>query len=186
MKYFSLDIETSSLTPHPANILSLALVFEDTENPLPLEQLPRLHVLLTNPVKDADNYAVALNRDLFLARDAVSKGKPAPEGMITAWNTNCSELKDFITQHHPSGRAVVAGKNVAGFDLKFLPEHVANLFAHRVLDPGSMYTLPTDKRPPDTAECCRRAGIDDTVTHNALDDALQVIALIRKHWGISV
>ena len=188
MKYVSLDIETSSLTPDPENVISLAMVIDDLVTPI--DQLPRLHILFKQELQDTDDYAMAMNSKLLYARASNAAMEKFPELCLTHVVRDWSHASDLIHQflHGIVGldRLPLAGKNVMGFDYQFLPQEVKRWFAHRSLDPGSMYALPTDKRPPDTSECCRRAGIDDTVTHNALDDALQVIALIRKHWGISV
>ncbi len=187
MKYVSLDIETSSLIPHPENVISLAMVVDDLVTPI--DQLPRLHILFKHKLKDTDDYAMAMNSKLLYARASNAAIEKFPELKLTHvvkdWEHASALIKQFLHGIAESSRHSLAGKNVMGFDYQFLPQEVKSRFAHRALDPGSMYAKPEDARPPDTAECCRRAGIDDTVTHNALDDALQVIALIRKHWGIS-
>lgn len=185
MKYVSLDIETSSLIPHPENVISLAMIVDDLVTPI--DQLPKLHILFTHKLRDTDDYAMAMNSKLLYAR---ASQKHVTEDMridvsVSSWEHASALIHQFLHWNFELVRPSLAGKNVMGFDYQFLPQEVKSRFAHRSLDPGSMYTRPEDTRPPDTAECCRRAGIDDMVTHNALDDALQVIALIRKHWGIS-
>lgn len=85
-------------------------------------------------------------------------------------------------------RAVVAGKNFASFDDKFLrmlphfDEHIK--YVHRVIDPAMLYWNPmVDQRPPDTKTCMERAGLKGEVTHTALGDALVVAKLIRIAVG---
>jgi DNA polymerase III epsilon subunit-like protein len=79
---------------------------------------------------------------------------------------------------------VLAGKNVANFDLKFLtklPDWDTILMCHRVLDPGNLYLRPDDIEPPSTVECMRRAGFENPeASHDALDDAYAVCKLIRN------
>lgn len=75
-------------------------------------------------------------------------------------------------------------KNVAGFDMPFLNTLPAwkttTKFHHRVIDPGMLYFNPlTDSVPPDLKECKKRAGLPELVTHEALDDAWDVIQLVR-------
>jgi DNA polymerase III epsilon subunit-like protein len=85
---------------------------------------------------------------------------------------------------HGDKRAVVAGKNFAMFDDKFLrqlpkfDEHVHYL--HRVLDPAMLYWNPlTDTELPNTKTCMERAGLDGEVKHTALEDAIAVAKLIQ-------
>lgn len=81
-----------------------------------------------------------------------------------------------------------AGKNFGAFDLQFLKalpiatEAGEKLpFKHRALDPGSLYYMPGDEMLPDLKECKKRAGLSDTdVSHTALDDARDVIRILRK------
>jgi DNA polymerase III epsilon subunit-like protein len=79
----------------------------------------------------------------------------------------------------------VAGKNAGSFDIPFieaLPNWQGMIrFRRRVFDPASHYARPGDKCLPDLQECLNRAGIDSTVAHTAVDDALDVVRLIRHN-----
>lgn len=77
-----------------------------------------------------------------------------------------------------------AGKNVGTFDLAILDANVGFYQIprrHRIIDPGSMLLALEDEKIPDLAECCRRTGVDDNVTHTAVEDALKVVRVIRAH-----
>lgn len=82
----------------------------------------------------------------------------------------------------------IAGKNFGNFDSKFLeklPHH--NLlvkFNHRILDPAMLYLdLEKDTETlPSTETCMKRAGIDSEVKHTALEDAMNVVRLLRKKY----
>ena len=39
-----------------------------------------------------------------------------------------------------------------------------------------------DKTSPDLSTCKRRAGLDDFVSHDSIDDAWDVVELFRKHY----
>lgn len=89
----------------------------------------------------------------------------------------------------------VAGKNFAMFDSKFL-EKVKDWkykvhFNYRILDPGNMYVSPKDDALPTLEECKKRCiehggsslfNNDSTVTHDALDDAMDVAKLIWYYF----
>ena len=78
-----------------------------------------------------------------------------------------------------------AGKNFAGFDKKFLEKlpRWKQVFSirSRVLDPGILFVdWINDESIPSLDECKKRAGIDGVVTHNAVEDAMDVVMLLRK------
>ena len=80
-----------------------------------------------------------------------------------------------------------AGKNFAGFDQKFLERlpRWKQLFSirSRVLDPGILFVdWFKDESIPSLDECKKRAGIKGVVTHNAVEDAMDVVMLLRKRY----
>ena len=91
--------------------------------------------------------------------------------------------KEDHTFFSPSIKINVAGKNPGTFDVPFieaLPEWKGIVeFHRRVLDPASHYVWDRDEHIPDLQECLRRAGIDTTVSHTAVDDAIDIVKLVR-------
>jgi hypothetical protein len=80
-----------------------------------------------------------------------------------------------------------AGKNFAGFDKKFLEKlpRWKQVFSirSRVLDPGILFVdWANDESLPSLDQCKQRAGIDGVVTHNAVEDAMDVVMLLRKKY----
>ena len=78
-----------------------------------------------------------------------------------------------------------AGKNFAGFDKKFLEKlpRWKQVFSirSRVLDPGILFVdWINDESIPSLDQCKQRAGIDGVVTHNAVEDAMDVVMLLRR------
>jgi hypothetical protein len=80
----------------------------------------------------------------------------------------------------------VAGKNFSGFDRLFIakwwPYHRA--FHYREMNPAMLYY---DRREhpvvPSLALCCLAAGLgEDVVIHNAVEDARNVIRVLRHAW----
>lgn len=90
------------------------------------------------------------------------------------------------------GKIVVAGKNVAGFDLPRLRAQCREWDTHvpchhRVIDPGMMFWNPmTDDIPPGSNECLRRCHIETETTHNALEDAKDVCQMVFTWVGRTV
>lgn len=82
----------------------------------------------------------------------------------------------------------VAGKNFSSFDKKFIDKidkiYDFLYFRQRVLDPSALYIdWETDDTSPDLSTCKKRAGLDDFVSHESLDDAWDVIQLFRKQYN---
>ncbi len=81
----------------------------------------------------------------------------------------------------------VAGKNFATFDKLFLEKlprwkQVIRI-KQRILDPAILYVdWKGDSSLPSLGECKERAGIEGIVTHNALEDAWDVVELLRKKY----
>lgn len=195
MKYVSIDLETTGL--YPGQILQFAAVLDDLEHPeVPVEELPCLNLLVDSLEYSGQPFALWLNQDLLkeLANDHDNgtvvdlrghKAVVTEPHLITANFTQW-----LVANKYPHQKVVCAGKNFATFDLKFLtaanPEFVYDCrLHHRSLDLGLAYLRPEDCEPPSLTECCKRAGIKDIVTHDAVDDAILVVKLIR-HFMQSV
>jgi len=81
----------------------------------------------------------------------------------------------------------VAGKNFASFDKIFLErlprwKQVVSI-RQRIIDPSVIFTnWNEDKTLPNLQSCKERAKIEGIVTHNALEDAWDVIQLLRTQY----
>jgi hypothetical protein len=90
-----------------------------------------------------------------------------------------------LTSNMPKVYLNCAGKNFAGFDRKFLEKlpRWKQVFSirSRVLDPGILFVdWINDESIPSLDECKKRAGIEGVVTHNAVEDAMDVVMLLRQ------
>ena len=79
----------------------------------------------------------------------------------------------------------VAGKNFGTFDKLFLEKlprwKQLVKVRSRIIDPAVMFTdWETDDAPPGLSECKKRAGLPQHVSHDAVEDAWDVVELIRK------
>lgn len=179
MKYISLDVETTGLRPNYDQLLQVAMVVEDTElSGIPVEQLPYFCVIVKHEEIRGQLYALGLNGwilDLISGRTGA--GSPHPileqEEMFDAAN-------EFLDRHFGnSGRINVAGKNAAGFDIRFLPTGISDRFRHRVIDPGSVFV-------DWSANCLPSLGDligESVVSHDALEDARDVITCLRRSYS---
>ena len=81
----------------------------------------------------------------------------------------------------------VAGKNFATFDMLFLKQlpwwQRLIKIRQRVLDPAILVVdWKNDTSLPNLKQCKERTGIEGIVTHNALEDAWDVIEVMRKFY----
>jgi hypothetical protein len=95
---------------------------------------------------------------------------------------------NFLFKNKLDSKLVVAGKNFGSFDVRFLRrlpkgEDLVKCFSHRILDAGPMFVdFNTDNVLPDLKLSKERAGISGDVLHDSLDDAWDVIQVLRTKY----
>ncbi len=181
MRYLSLDLETTCLAPaKPENILMLSMVVEDTANVMPLDMLPHLTFLIEHPVVTGTPYALHMNAWIL----EIIAGNREAQHPVFAHNQWVHVAINFLDKHFPSNKRItVAGKNVAGFDIPFLPELLRRRFSHRCIDPGSVFIDWEDEDIPSLDVIKSSLFIPGEVTHDAYDDALDVIKVLRTKYA---
>lgn len=198
MKYVSIDIETTGLDPETCQILQIGAVIEDTLDVKPLDELPRFNCLVEHDRYTGSPYALWLNSGILktlgdledLSKEERLEYRKThnilPVGLVSKsfamWLASNS-----VGQGDSTGPIVInaAGKNFASFDKVFLQKlpgwssviHVRQ----RIIDPAIMFVdWKTDWSLPSLGKCMLRAEIDGEVTHDAVQDALDVIRVIRR------
>lgn len=184
MKYFSIDIETTGLNPTVHDVLEVAAIFEDTDNPQPRGWLPAFHAYIWKPNYVGEAIALAMNAKILQKIHQLKKD--GDTHFLMDEDRFGPNFAKFLETHSAGEPIIVAGKNASSFDIPFLRrfkgwEHIR--VRHRFLDP----TLPfvnwkTDAQPPDLSTCKKRVGLPELVTHEALDDAWDVIELLRTQY----
>jgi oligoribonuclease (3'-5' exoribonuclease) len=183
--YVSIDIETTGLNPDTCQVLEVAAVIEDWKSDI--DALPVFHRLIEHDQIVGEPFALALNHRI-LAELAKPPGE-CETLRCEPWEVR-GLLASFLERYKidPDEAILAAGKNFSGFDRPFLNRlpHFDLKFHHRVIDPGMAYWNPLiDETPPDTKTCKERAGIQGEVSHRAVDDARDIIRIIRSkfHYG---
>ena len=184
MRYLSLDLETTGIDSEKCQILQLACIVEDTERKLPLEKLPKLNLYFKHDAYTFDSiYPIHMHQELF--KTIEEKGEYFYK-MESTINGNIRVWYNFIEDYFGKDPVTLAGKNVIGFDLKFLRSHKLTSgikFRHRAIDPSILYIdWKNDKALPDSQTMFDRAKLDATLAHDALDDAWQVIRCLRNFY----
>lgn len=196
MKYVSIDIETSGLNPETCQILSVGLILENSNNKLSFEEIPKLHIILLHGFIQGEPYALNLNKGIIERALEYQKYAKNNERVSSHYKGYTFLKPEDVAAHiqywlkvneFGNGRhdvLNVAGKNFGTFDKLFiekLPEWNKKFKIHqRILDPTVMFTdWIEDETLPNLSVCKARAGMSDVVSHDAIDDAWDVIELLR-------
>jgi oligoribonuclease (3'-5' exoribonuclease) len=178
--YVSIDTETTGLDWRTCQVIEIGAVIDDYETAI--VDLPTFRCYVDHGLFKGQPYALSMHAEIFRA---IATGETDVE--ILDPNEVTSHFTSWLYKNGIDPyveKTVVAGKNFAAFDKPFLEdlptwESEVNM-KHRIIDPGSMFYVPgVDDGPPDTAECLRRAKLPPVVNHKALDDAFDVVRLIR-------
>ena len=195
MKYVSLDLETTGIDPEKHQILELGAILEDTNNLLSFEDIPKFNCIIEREEIVGHPIALRMNKRIIdiLADYANAKGE---DRALMAIKHNIIKEKhlvwSFFSWLDPfcqDSIINVAGKNYSSFDAKFLDKvqgwKEAKTFERRILDPSSLFLdWKKDLRLPSLDECLSRAGIQKTVSHNATEDAWDVVQVLRKKYDL--
>lgn len=200
MKYVSIDLETTGLDAETCQILSIGAVIEDTNKRLEFNKIPKFHCTILHRNIKGEPFALNMNREIIKdisdyisgneeKREALSKEKGifVTENLVVNHFVSFLEQNGFYFDNQSPIKINVAGKNFATFDKLFLDKlhnwkHAVRV-NQRVIDPSIMFTdWKNDEGLPNTNTCLIRAGIDKETSHTAIEDAWDVITLLRTKY----
>jgi oligoribonuclease (3'-5' exoribonuclease) len=191
----SIDIETTGLDPDLDQILEFACVIEnfDVLDLSSVEDLPFFHCYITHPRIFGNPFALHMNANIL----GILSGRTTTDQAILTLDEFIDTFDAFIFNTIPGNESVIpAGKNFGGFDQQFLRRVKGwgdickdRKFSHRALDPAPLCLEHDDKVLPNLQVCLERSGLTNTVTHTALDDARDVLRVLRAKyrgyaWGL--
>lgn len=184
--YFSIDLETTGLDPKNNNILEVGGIFVYPGEKVDMEVLEsqgRIFHCYVNVTDEelarGDDYALNLNKEIIKKIQTKEFGNLYLDQKDVLPNLY-KWASRFLDEDE---KMVVAGKNFGGFDVQFLknlPGWNHSKMSARFLDPAMLFLdIYEDVYPPCLSACLSRAGLDDFVTHTAVEDAFQVAQLIN-------
>lgn len=154
---------------------------DDLSKDWDIEDMPKLKFFIDPGRIYGEPYALSLNKEIIdKIQDPNFKDRIKLSmfpRLFKDWLISIGLFKEKVT---------LAGKNIQAFDLKFL-ERIegwnSSLFHRRVLDPAALWMEPqVDKELPNLDTCLKRAGYEKSVTHDALDDAIDVVRVVRAWY----
>ena len=207
MRYISIDLETTGLDPVIDQILSMGAVIEDTSIYAPIRDLPKFHAIITRERIVGSSFAVVMNADLISRISKYISASPDEKKNISEKekvmylqeDELASKFNDWlwyngISNCEVNGRLnanpcsfTVAGKNFASFDSKFLETvHSWKAYVkikHRIIDPSVLCTdWRKDMELPNLEKCKARTSTPGKITHDALEDAIDVVEILRNFY----
>jgi oligoribonuclease len=197
MRYVSIDIETTGLNPENCQILQIGAIIEDTKNPLPYEEIPKFKCFVEHPEYSGQPTAISMNSWIFdilsgldgsfreNRTDYRKQHNIIPVGLV-ARAVRLWLIDNGIMPEDTSSpvKITVAGKNFASFDKRFLEQLPGwgplIQVRQRIIDPSVLLIdWEKDEVPPSLNSCIKRLEIDGEVSHDALEDAFDVIRVLR-------
>jgi len=196
MKYISIDIETTGLNPESCQILQIGAVIEDTHNLVPYDQLPKFQCIIEHEAYTGSAFALSLNSWILKILGGLeNKTKEErleyrkvhnilPAGLVAKSFQMWLITNGFPCEATGGVKINAAGKNFASFDKVFLqklPNWMSSIqMRQRILDPAILLMdWHNDESLPNLQTCMNRCKLTGEVTHDALQDALDVVRVIR-------
>ena len=190
MRYLAIDIETTGLDPENNQILEIAMILEDTEKKLPRKECPRQHLYIDREAYIGNSVALEMNAHTFKKiNDLRNDYENDLSAFLMPEESISSSIRAFFQRNDitPETPITPAGANFSGFDLRFLEQvledDVLQSIHRRSLDPSNIFIdFSKNHHVPSLATCKIIAGVEGKVLHNAMDDAWDVIEILRKRY----
>lgn len=200
MVYISIDLETTGLDWDNNQVIEFGAVLEDTNNILPLDQLPTYHAYIKHPGGNLFGNIFALNLNAGIIEKLKNerdykdeynyvKVDALADDFLSWLKVQGLEIKEKTWNDKATFSCTinVAGKNFNGFDRHFLdriPGFSDKIrMRTRVIDPAVLHVdWHNDDTLPSLDGCLQSAGVEGYVTHLAVDDAMDVIKVLRPSY----
>lgn len=187
--YVSIDIETTGIDDK-SHILQISAVYDDLKSPvskLLTIDLPIRYDVMTH----CEPYAMGMNAKLLenmMKKDFVTYDKRDAGAKLLNFLTEVQETDEKGRKQ----KIIFAGKNVASFDIPKIKLFLAstgygtafdNIIHYKTLDVGSLYydVFKDNVSLTEINKLTNRAA----VSHNALDDAFDVVHAVRHKLGVN-
>lgn len=193
--YLSIDIETTGIDDR-SEILQISAVIDDLVSPiseLKILDMPIKH----ESIEYSEPYALGMNAELLkkmMNKDFKTRTPHSAAWGLVSFMGDMQEL--YKDENGKSQKIIFSGKNVASFDIPklrlFIKKHQSDMnllerfdrmIHYKTLDVGSLY-YDVFKDNVSLSKINELTGRNE-VSHNALDDALDVVYAVRHKLGVS-
>jgi oligoribonuclease (3'-5' exoribonuclease) len=187
--YVSIDIETTGIDDK-SHVLQISAVFDDLKSPI--SELKRIDLpIMWNEITYSEPYALGMNAELFKNMMNKSFKTYSPNEARNQLVRFLNGVRDDIGIDEKGNftKLILAGKNVASFDIpkitKFMGRESSaftETINYKTLDVGSLFYDTFG----DNVSLSKINALTNrpTVSHNALEDALDVVYAVRYKLGV--
>lgn len=190
MKYLSIDVEGTGLNMETCQVIQFAAILEDTNNLKSFEEIPKFVRYVKHSTYTGEAFALQMNYEIL--KVLADHPDTAHLQHLVCYDYELAfQFESWLIEngyeYDKKGYIYVniAGKNVIGYDLSALSKSIPhwNLhlrFRQRAIDPAILYVdWKKDDTLPGLVKCKKRAGLSEHVSHDALEDAWDVLILLR-------
>ena len=199
-KYVSIDIETTGVDEANCQILEIGAVYENVGPKLPYEKIPKWKGIIYHKNLTGTAFAFNMNKriiDILAEYESFSHEQEEQKNAFVRKHNICQsvdsalrELEHWLEVIYPNykdgAKINIAGKNFPMFDLLFLKQSSTWERIHhqrRIIDPATLFLdWHNDEVAPNLDTCLKRAGYEKKVTHDAQEDAFDVVCAFRKFY----
>ena len=194
MIYVSIDIETTGLDPETCQILQIGAAIENTRSVK--SDMPTFQCIIEHDHVSGSPFALNMNRVILEKIGELERADRAdrseirkkhniiPANLVAKSFRMWLEANGVTAEEGSPVSITVAGKNFASFDKLFLQKlpgwNSLIRIKSRVIDPAVLcMDWENDKSLPNLDTCMQRSQVEGSVTHDALQDAVDVIRVMR-------
>lgn len=191
--YLSIDIETTGIDDR-SEILQISAVIDDLSSKI--EELKTIDLPIKHKtIEYSEPYALGMNAELFKKMMDKEFKTYAPEEAIDILIDTMRTMQEtYRDENGKKQKIVFSGKNVASFDIPKIRNFIIkydmrylnqfdNMVHYKTLDVGSLY-YDVFKDNVSLSKINELTG-RKAVSHNALDDAFDVVFAVRHKLGVS-
>jgi len=203
--YVSVDCESTGICIDNVDILQIGAVIDtipydlDPNKLQDIDELPTYlaYFLPPNGIFKGESQGLAMNAKIlqFIAdKNKIIKEDPSKADLFVHPQKFGNRFKKWLLENSNDELryekdkvyTLVAGKNFDKYDRQLLSaktdidKHI--VFRGAAIDPGILMLQPGMRKIPSLYECKEYANIESVVTHDALDDAFDVIECLRWHY----
>jgi len=211
MTFVSIDIEATGLQTDIDQILEFSAIIENTKNILPFKEIPKFSYTIVHERIEGHPRALIMNAEIikrinfylenthqkevikaqvdYQYKDVnnITAGYCLPKDLLfhfSKWLNDNGIVKEKGKDHLV---ITPAGKNFQSYDklmISKLPGYGKLLvFRHRGIDPTTYFIdWENDEVPPGLGDCKKRCGLNEIISHKSLEDAWDVIQVLRSKY----
>ncbi len=190
IRYVSISLKTTGEDCLRHQIIEFGAVIDDLNNPKPLNQLPKFHRYIFHDNYVGEPQALAACAEIFHRISIRDKRYNYSSPFHARREFSEFLVNQNLVEKFQRPLITVAAPYFFKYGNRFLEKDEWNSsggvdFCKGYLDPINIYFNPRiDERMPSLEVCFQRAGIERELGGTSVEDAVDIIKLIRANYGL--